>query len=134
MKNYFVQVKTFIESNYGHMGEWRIVGENYPAPFHGQIIAQITSYIWLIGIALLVAGSQIFKLIGIPEPRFMQDINNNKMVCFIILYFLNSFGAGQLATGAFEIQYDDLIVFSKLDSNRLPSADDIVKMVELITK
>ena len=46
------------------------------------------------------------------------------------LWFLNNYGNSQLSTGAFEIYLDDKQIFSKLESKRVPTAEEILNMLK----
>lgn len=113
-----------MESNYPEY-DLLITGGNYPPSEFAKFIANIASFVWFIGIAFLLGGSQIFKFLGMPEPAVFKEMANNKMTCFIVLFVINSIGASQLSTGAFEMYLDDVEIFSKLSAGRLPSPNDI---------
>jgi selT/selW/selH-like putative selenoprotein len=131
MQRYFLEVKSFLETNPRYTAfKGNIYGSNYPPPYHAQIIANVTSSLWVIGILLLIFGDYIFKAIGIQEPEFYVFMKNNKMGVFFGLFVLNNLGSQQLATGAFEIYVDDVLIYSKLETHRLPSPDDILKGLE----
>eukprot|EP00633_Aureoumbra_lagunensis_P000234 CAMPEP_0197287694 /NCGR_PEP_ID=MMETSP0890-20130614/4309_1 /TAXON_ID=44058 ORGANISM="Aureoumbra lagunensis, Strain CCMP1510" /NCGR_SAMPLE_ID=MMETSP0890 /ASSEMBLY_ACC=CAM_ASM_000533 /LENGTH=84 /DNA_ID=CAMNT_0042757667 /DNA_START=756 /DNA_END=1010 /DNA_ORIENTATION=- len=49
------------------------------------------------------------------------------MMAFGAVWIMNNLAAQLVATGAFEIYVDDNLVFSKLETGRLPTASDIVK-------
>lgn len=126
MQKYFFEVRNFIENQYPIFQD-KITGANYPPPYHAQIIAQITSYIWIAGIALLIGGSQIFSLLKIREPEFSLWISNNKAVVFIGLFLLNNIGNSMVTTGAFEIYLNNDLVYSRLGSGgRMPNAEDLI--------
>ncbi len=124
MRNYFLQVKGFVESNFPDT-DVVITGGNYPPPSYAQTISSITGFIWFTGIAFLLGGSQIFKILGIPEPKLYIEFSNNKMTAFIILFVINNIGASLLSTGAFEMFLNDEEVYSKLVSGRLPNQEDL---------
>ncbi len=66
-------------------------------------------------------GGEIFRLLNIPEPSWYVDyVKNNKTGCFFVLFMINTFGANQLSTGAFEIYFNGDLVYSKLMNGRLP--------------
>lgn len=129
MRNYFLQVKSFIEHNFQEI-PWHIDGANYPPSEQSQLIAQLCSYLWIFGIIMLMGGSRIFNTFGIPEPSFISFMNKNNVICFVVLFMINSYGTNLLATGAFEVYIDDNLVFSKLQNGRLPNGEDIISIVE----
>lgn len=52
-------------------------------------------------------------------------------MAFFILFLINSFGNSQLATGAFEIYLNDVLVYSKLETGRLPTPRDLMDALRL---
>eukprot|EP01035_Chromulina_nebulosa_P055156 gene55156-75576_t len=128
MKNYFLQVKDFIEVNYPSYN-WYITGFNYPPSPLSILISQVATMIWIVGIILLLCGDLIFRTLNIPMPKIIQDINNNKVLCFGILFVVNSLGNSQLATGAFEMYLNDELIYSKLATGRLPSGEEVLTLL-----
>jgi selT/selW/selH-like putative selenoprotein len=59
------------------------------------------------------------------KPEWYNWMQNNKISAFMGLFLLNNMGNSMLATGAFEISVDDVVIYSKLQTNRLPNANDI---------
>jgi selT/selW/selH-like putative selenoprotein len=77
-------------------------------------------------------GGSVFSMLGIPEPQWFVTLSNNKMNAFVASFFMNAMANSGLATGAFEVEVDGKLVFSKLDTGRMPSAVDIVRGLEAI--
>ena len=100
MQKYFFEVRNFIESQYPDF-RGNITGANYPPPVHAQYIAQLTGIIWMVGIAFLLAGSQILALLGFsePYPALFELMNKNKVGVFFALFILNNVGSSMLTTG-----------------------------------
>eukprot|EP00981_Chlorochromonas_danica_P000422 scaffold96_cov167-Ochromonas_danica.AAC.29 len=69
--------------------------------------------------------SQIFKILNIPEPEYVKVITENKGSAFLVLFVLNNVANSMLATGAFEIYLDDVLIFSKIATGRFPSVEDL---------
>ena len=127
MRGYYQQIEYFIKSKYPEFNMNNISGSTYPPSKMAESIAAIANLVWLVGIALLFAGSYFFKLLGIPEPKYYTSMKENPVLTFGCLFVINSMGASQLSTGAFEVKIDDVIIFSKLQTGRLPQLVDIVK-------
>ena len=133
MRNYFLQIKNFVEVNAPYPEYiWNISGDNYPPSATQQIIAQITSMIWIVGIAYLILGQSIMAKLNIPEPKFLKDVNENKVFAFIALFMLNNIGNSMLSTGAFEIYLDGKLVFSKLEMGKLPNGEDLLNILSTL--
>ena len=121
-----MQIENFIRSEYPEFDMQNISGSTYPPSPTAERIASITNTIWLLGIILLFGGSYIFKILNIPEPKIYLMMKENQVASFVVLFMMNSIGASQLSTGAFEISVNDVLVFSKLQQGRLPNLTDIV--------
>mgnify|MGYP000380074737 CR=1 FL=1 len=62
----------------------------------------------------------------------MQHVKDQKMQVFMMLFLANSLANSQLSTGAFEIYYNDEIVFSKLAVGRMPSGREVLNAINEI--
>ena len=83
-----------------------VEGANYPPPKEKQMLAQVFSFFFLAGIALLLGGDMIFQMLSMQEPEFYVTMKANKMTAFLLLFLLNNVGNSMLTTGAFEIFID----------------------------
>jgi selT/selW/selH-like putative selenoprotein len=124
MRNNFLGLKTFVESKYPEF-VGNVYGELYPPHPMRVAIAQMGSYVWFAGIALMFGGESIFKALGMETPDFVVQLNNNKMAAFMGLFLMNSVANSLVATGAFEIYVNDDLIFSKLQAGRFPSGDEL---------
>mmetsp|Transcript_24993 Transcript_24993/g.77084 ORF Transcript_24993/g.77084 Transcript_24993/m.77084 type:complete len:104 (-) Transcript_24993:179-490(-) len=75
---------------------------------------------------LFLGGEKVFQLFGAPTPAWFGPVMENKMMTFGIVWMANNVAAQMVATGAFEIVVNGELVFSKLQTGRLPSAAEIV--------
>lgn len=126
MRGYYQQIEYFIRSKYPEFDLNNISGSTYPPTKFAEIIASLSNIIWLVGIALLFVGKFVFKTLGIPEPEFYKVMKENPVPTFCALFVINTVGASQLSTGAFEIKLDDVVIFSKLQTGRLPQLTDVI--------
>ena len=124
MKRYYLEIEYVINQQYPEF-RGNISGSTYPASQLAQWIAFSTNIIWLVDIALLLGGITIFKTLKIGEPDWYQQAKANPVGVFMFLFMMNSFGAQFLSTGAFEIDVDGIVIFSKLTSGRMPNMHDI---------
>ena len=67
-----------------------ISGSTYPPTKTAETLAAIANIIWLVGIALLFAGSYLFKAIDMPEPKFYVSMKENPVLTFGCLFIINS--------------------------------------------
>lgn len=125
MKNNFLGLKNFVESKYPEF-IGNVYGEVYPPHPINIFIAQLASYVWFAGIALMFGGHIIFEQLGMPTPDFVVQLNNNKLGAFMGLFVMNSLANSLIATGAFEIYVNDELIFSKLQARRFPTGDELI--------
>lgn len=95
----------------------------FPPPPLNQTIAQISQYIFFIGLILIFFGETIAQNVtNMPQVRELCNyISQNKMQAFIVLYVINLIGSNLLSTGAFEVYVQDELIWSKLESGTLPN-------------
>ena len=98
-------------------------------------VSQITSMLQILGMAFVVLGDGLLEMVGISarnEPKWITSAKENKIAVFFGLFFLNNFANGKLATGAFEVEYNGVVVFSKLELGRMPSVQEVIKGIETV--
>ena len=128
--SYFNKVAQYCKQR---VPELAIEGGYYPPPQMNVMIAQITQYIFLAGIALLFFGSTIFQLLGMTaQPEWYKSMKQNQVMVGVGLFVLNNFGANLLNTGAFEIYVNNELMFSKLATKRMPSGEDLDAILRMI--
>ena len=73
-----------------------------------------------------MGGPNLCKMLNLPEPELMKKAREHPFQVFIGLFILNSMGASQLSTGAFEVYVDGHLVFSKLALGKMPSGPELL--------
>ena len=85
----------------------------------------------MLSIPFMFFGDSILAMIGVTQPPFWyKSFQENKMTVFMFVWIGNSIAQNMCATGAFEIQYNDELIFSKLQENRMPSIEEIVRILK----
>jgi len=126
----FEEYAQFLNQNFPKL---HIVGDNYPPPRPRQVLASILSFAKLLVIGLIIFGErlQIFESLNIEPPPIYQWAVQNKMYSCILIFFICNTIEGQLiSTGAFEVTFNDMPVWSKLQAGRLPSPSELHQIVE----
>jgi len=126
MQRNFFQLKQFLEHNYPQL-QGRVSGGNYPPPQFAVYLAQIIGYIQIFAIAAVFLGDNIWDFIPFVNspPSWYYDMKNNGMAVFIFLFALSSIAGTLTQTGAFEIELDGEVVFSKIEMGRFPSFEEL---------
>jgi selT/selW/selH-like putative selenoprotein len=85
----------------------------------------------MILIACIVIGQNPFTWFNINTPNIYSWAMENKIYSCMMLFFLVGLVEGQLlSTGAFEILFNDVPVWSKLESGRVPSPQEMFEIVD----
>ena len=105
-----------------------IVGRNFPPSADKVLIATIGSYAFFLGMGVIFFGDYLLKLMGIVHPpAWYNSLKENKMQACMFLWIGNMYCSSMMQTGAFEVSFDGVPVFSKLQTGHLPEAEDIVR-------
>ncbi|CAM9482684.1 unnamed protein product [Chrysoparadoxa australica] len=129
MQRNFLDMKKFLESHFPEL-QGSIKGELYPPPPYAIAIAQAAGIAQMVGMAMVLGGGFLFTTLGIPEPAFYQFLKEHKWSAGIGLFVANSMANNLLATGAFELHLDGNLVYSKLETNKFPSAQELFAIMK----
>ncbi|GMH99015.1 hypothetical protein TrLO_g6919 [Triparma laevis f. longispina] len=134
MKKNYLELSRYITSYFPDL-QSRVSGGVDRPPELWILISQITSMLQILGMAFVVLGDKLLEMVGISPataPKWLQSAKENKMVVFFGLFFLNNVANGKLATGAFEVEYNGITVYSKLATGRMPSVQEVIKAIETV--
>lgn len=108
-----------------------ILGDNYPPPIFRMQLAQVLGIGKLILIVLIIGNINPFVTLGLDTPSVYNWFLQNKMYSCMMVYFLSNVLEGQLiSTGAFEIAFNDVPVWSKLETGRVPSPPELFQIID----
>uniref|UniRef100_H3DCR1 Selenoprotein T n=2 Tax=Tetraodon nigroviridis TaxID=99883 RepID=H3DCR1_TETNG len=121
----------YTQALYQRYPDIRIEGENYlPIPLYRHI-ASFLSMFKLVVIGLIIVGKDPFALFGMQAPGIWEWGQGNKVYACMMVFFLSNMIENQLmSTGAFEITFNDVPVWSKLESGHLPSMQQLVQILD----
>jgi len=131
MKRNFLELQKFLERRYPQL-IGNIQGENYPPSPTSMFLAQMAGLTQVLGFILVIFGGPIFSMLGVPEPSWLLAMKANKMMCVFGLFFMNSIVGSITQTGAFEVYVNGNLIFSKLQTGRMPQISDIINAFEAI--
>jgi len=125
-----MQVKEFLQQQ-GYRGDvMRIEGSNFQASEWKQGVAQMAGYMWMGGLGMQFFGEALFNNLGITnKPAFYVYLKENPMQVLGGLFLVNNVASSQLATGAFEVYLDDVLIYSKLETGHVPNGDQMVGLL-----
>lgn len=126
----FNEIKYDIENNFTNV---YVDGIEYPVPENKKYFSKFT-YITQIGVSILLVFPKALKL-GLPllSDNAIKNIEDYKWLIilfnFMMHFWLNKF---LLTTGAFEIIYNNKLLYSKLEVHTLPKQIDLGKIMKIL--
>lgn len=82
-------------------------------------------------IICIVGSVNIFNYINQPQPSWWQWCINNKLYSCLMIFFLVNIIEGELIqSGAFEISLNDVPVWSKLETGRIPQPAELFQIID----
>lgn len=119
----------FLVQNFPDL-QGNIHGSNYPAPEFALYAAQFVGILQMFGVAAIFMGDSIWSYVpfmnGVP-PSWWSDVKSNPMLAFGLLFMSNSIVNSMTVTGAFEIELDGVVVYSKLETGRFPEGPELIQ-------
>ncbi|CAN0307569.1 unnamed protein product [Lampetra planeri] len=109
----------------------RVEGDNYlPQPLY-RYIASFFSVFKLVLIGLVLSGKNLFPMLGVDTPGVWTWSQENKLYACLMIFFVSNMVETQcMSTGAFEVSLNDVPVWSKLQSGRVPSPQEILQILD----
>jgi len=108
-----------------------IEGDNYPPTAMKQMMSQVLGIVKIALIVAIIAGQNPFQMMGMQTPSAFEWAINNKLSSCMLLFFIGNAIEGQLiATGAFEVSFNDQLLWSKLESGRVPQPEEMFRIIE----
>jgi len=132
MKANFLRLRELLQNEFP--GQWNsFQGENYPPPDWISYAQPIISAVQMFAMVLIMVGDSLWTYVpGIHRPpEFYYKMKENPALTFIIVFFvLPSYVQSFANSGAFEVYVDEKLIFSKLETGRMPNVVEIVKALE----
>jgi len=80
---------------------------------------------------MVLANFNPFTALGMNTPGIFTWMTQNKLYACLMVFLLSNTLEGQLvSTGAFEIIFNDVPVWSKLDTGRIPSPPELFQIID----
>jgi len=106
-------------------------GHNFAPSYNCALTATVVIYFKIALMALILFGVNPFGYIGINTPGVFNWLLSNKLYGCVMLFFVgNAIETYLISTGAFEISYNGLPIWSKLDVGRLPSPQELIQIID----
>ncbi|KAJ8960996.1 hypothetical protein NQ318_020300 [Aromia moschata] len=123
------QYTTIINQKYPYI---LVDGANYDPPGLHMFIARAIVRCTKDDCYLLHSlGVNVFQYINQPIPSWWSWCTENKLYACMMLFFLGNLVEGQLIqSGAFEISLNDVPVWSKLETGRIPQPAELFQIID----
>jgi len=111
-----------------HMGHTvQISGIVYPPGPIKEYLASAFFFLFIAGIIIMFAGEQIFNSLNFaPGQQLCRWMKENQGTVLAVVFLCNFISGQLMQTGAFEVFYNDQLVFSKLATGDLPNPQELV--------
>ncbi|XP_065644599.1 thioredoxin reductase-like selenoprotein T isoform X2, partial [Hydra vulgaris] len=127
----FEEYAHVVQQRYPHLS---ISGNNYPAPKVNNYIAKASNILKWSALAIITLGERVsfWQNLNIPNPpEIYQWTQNHKIMSCVGVFFIgNTIENGLLQTGAFEIYFNDVLIWSKLKTQKLPSVEELLLRIK----
>lgn len=109
-----------------------IEGDNFPPPTWKSQLAQFIGFGKILLIMLIVATINPFPFFGDGStPNWFSWLLENKLYgCLMIFFVCNAVETQLISTGAFEVSLDNMPMWSKLESGRIPQPPELFQILE----
>jgi len=108
-----------------------ISGDNFPPGGYRLQAAQIISILKFIIILCVLASFNPFPFLGVETPAWAAWMLENKIYACMMTFFLcNAVETQLISTGAFEISLNDMPVWSKIESGRIPQPGELFQIID----
>lgn len=120
----FEQYASILKEKYP---ELHVEGQNFNPPGYNMFIAKTLGMLKILIIILIVSGFDF----GRPLPSVWQwCIDNRFYSCILIFLICNAIEGQLISSGAFEIHFNDVPVWSKLETGRIPQPPELFQIID----
>lgn len=99
-----------------------IEGKHHDPPEPKPTIAAVVYATMAILLSLIAVGDRVCEAVGISVPSLLEQAQEKQMMSFFMVYYVGNLIATNLYnTGAFEVTYNEKLVWSKLTEGGLPT-------------
>jgi len=127
-KNTFQAVKQNLQARHPGLS---IEGDNFPATPLKQLLAKTLFYVRMGLLLIMLTGTKLFDMFGVPVPEWYHSLQENKMMAMVGVFFMgNMVESNLLSSGAFEVSVNGDMVWSKLETGYLPSLEHLISLID----
>jgi len=131
MQKNFLELRKFLLTYYPDaFSAGNISGGIEKPPQNAVYISQAAGMMQMVAIGFAFFGDSLWAMIpfyGGQPPPWWGTVKENKVAVMCFLFFASSAANSQLNTGAFEIELDGEVIFSRIETGRMPLGQDVIQ-------
>lgn len=110
-----------------------IHGANYDPRGFSLYLSKIIFVLKIIMIVIIISSYDVFGAFGQQTPAWWKHLVDNKLYACMMIFFVGNMLEAQMVTsGAFEITLNDVPVWSKLQTGRIPVPQELFQIIDSI--
>ena len=111
--------------------DMNVMGDNYPPSTLNRILVQVIGLLKMGIIFMILANVNPFSLLGQPTPAIWSWLSSSKLYgCLITFFICNTVEGTLISSGAFEIYYNDVPIWSKIETGRIPQPAELFQIID----
>ena len=111
--------------------EITVTGDNFPPSAVSAVLLQTIGLLKMAIILMILTNVNPFLLMGWESPAVWNWLANSKIYGCLMTFFIANTIEGQLvSSGAFEIYYNDLPIWSKIETGRIPAPAELFQIID----
>lgn len=108
-----------------------IIGDNYNPQNFQFYLSKLITFLKFAMIACIFSAWDLWGYIGQPQPAWFTWCQTNKLYACMMFFFVGNMLEGQLiSSGAFEILLNDIPIWSKIETGRVPSPQELFQILD----
>ncbi|XP_018319517.2 thioredoxin reductase-like selenoprotein T homolog CG3887 [Agrilus planipennis] len=108
-----------------------IEGTNYEPPGLNMFFSRLIGVIKIMIILCIIGRVNIFHYFNQPQPSWWSWCMENKIYACMMLFFVSKIFEDQLLqSGAFEISLNNVPVWSKIETGRIPQPAELFQIID----
>lgn len=112
-----------------------IIGDNYNPQNFSFYLSKAVIFLKFALIALIFSATNIWGYFGQETPGWFTWCQTNKLYACMMFFFVGNMLEGQLiSSGAFEIQLNDIPIWSKIETGRVPAPQELFQIMDSYLK
>jgi len=108
-----------------------VSGGNYNPPGMNMYLSKLIFVVKILLMVVILTSFNIFEVVGLQIPMWWRHLLSNKLYATLMIFFVGNVIESQLvASGAFEITLNDVPVWSKLQTGRIPAPQELFQIID----